>query len=88
MEMDFFEDYLFLLKLDIKNSVLDYIDTNIWTRVSRSKNEWRKATLKNICRCPTGSVGGSVHRSPRIYLTAEENPGKPQLGDRLMKVCE
>jgi hypothetical protein len=22
-----------------------------------------------------------VHRSPGIYLTAEENPGKPQLGE-------
>ena len=28
---------------------------------------------------------GAVHRSPGIYLTAEENPGKPQLGDCLMK---
>ena len=27
---------------------------------------------------------GAVHRSPGIYLTAEENPRKPQLGDRLM----
>ena len=29
---------------------------------------------------------GAVHRSPGICLTAEENPGKPQLGDRLMTV--
>jgi hypothetical protein len=29
---------------------------------------------------------GAVHKSPGIYLSAEENPGKPQLGDRLMKV--
>ena len=28
---------------------------------------------------------GNVHRSPRIYLLVEENPGKPQLGDGLMK---
>ena len=27
----------------------------------------------------------AVHRSPGIYFTAEENPIKPQLGDRLMK---
>jgi hypothetical protein len=27
----------------------------------------------------------AVHRSPSICLRAEENPGKPQLGDRLMK---
>ena len=32
---------------------------------------------------------GAVHRSPGIYLTAEENPRKPQLGDRLMKrLCD
>ena len=30
-------------------------------------------------------VLGAVHRSPGICLTAEENPRKPQLGDRLMK---
>ena len=30
-------------------------------------------------------IPGAVHRSPGIYLTAEENPGQPQLGDRLMK---
>ena len=30
-----------------------------------------------------------VHRSPGICLTAEENPGKSQLGDRLMKgLCD
>ena len=28
---------------------------------------------------------GAVHRFPGICLTAEENPRKPQLGDRLMK---
>ena len=26
----------------------------------------------------------TVHRSPGICLTAEENPGKPQLGDLLL----
>ena len=31
------------------------------------------------------TIPGPVHRSPGIYLRAEENPGKPQLGDRLMK---
>ena len=31
----------------------------------------------------------AVHRSPGICLTAEENPRKPQLGDRLMKgLCD
>ena len=28
---------------------------------------------------------GAVHRSPGMCLTAEENPRKPQLRDRLMK---
>ena len=32
---------------------------------------------------------GAVHRSPGICLTAEENPRKPQLDDRLMKgLCD
>ena len=32
---------------------------------------------------------GAVHRSPGICFTAEENPRKPQLGDRLMKgLCD
>ena len=30
-------------------------------------------------------IPGAVHRSPGIYLSAEENPGNPQLGDQLMK---
>ena len=32
---------------------------------------------------------GAVHRSPGICLTVEENPRKPQLGERLMKgLCD
>ena len=27
-------------------------------------------------------IPGPVNRSPGIFLTAKENPGKPQLGDR------
>ena len=30
-------------------------------------------------------ISGLVRRYPGIYLTAEENPGKPQLGNRLIK---
>ena len=30
-------------------------------------------------------ISWAVHRYPGIYLTAEENSGKPQLGDHLMK---
>ena len=34
-------------------------------------------------------VLGAVHRSPGICLTAERNPRKPQLGDRLIKgLCD
>ena len=32
-------------------------------------------------------ISGAVHR-PDIYLTAEENPRKPQLGDCLMKALQ
>ena len=28
------------------------------------------------------TIQGAVHRSPGIYLTVEENPGKCELGDR------
>ena len=30
-------------------------------------------------------IPGPAHRSPRIYLMAEENPGNPLLDDRLIK---
>ena len=30
-------------------------------------------------------IPGAEHRSPGICLKVEENPGKPQLGNRLMK---
>ena len=30
-------------------------------------------------------IPGAVHRSPGVCLMPEETPGKPQLGDRLMK---
>ena len=34
-------------------------------------------------------IPGTVHGSRGICLRAEENPGKPQLGDRLMKgLCD
>ena len=30
-------------------------------------------------------IPGAVHKSPGICFKAEENPGKPQVGDCLMK---
>ena len=34
-------------------------------------------------------IPGDAHSSPSIFLTAEENPGKPQHGDRMMKgLCD
>ena len=30
-------------------------------------------------------IPGAVHRSPGIYFTVEENPGKPKIGDHIMK---
>ena len=33
-------------------------------------------------------IPGTVHKFPGICLTAEENPGKPKLGDReLINAC-
>ena len=32
-----------------------------------------------------GMIPANLHRSPGICLTAEEKPGKRQLGDRLIK---
>ena len=32
-------------------------------------------------------IPGAVHRYPGIYLTAEEIPGKPQLGDSRRRLC-
>ena len=31
---------------------------------------------------------GAVLRNPNICLTAEKTPGKSQLGDRLMRLCD
>ena len=33
-------------------------------------------------------IPGAVQRSPGIYLTAEEKPGKPQLGDSRRRLCD
>ena len=33
-------------------------------------------------------IHGAVNRYPGIYLTAEENPKKPQLGGYMMKVVQ
>ena len=34
-------------------------------------------------------IPGAVYRSPGICLVAEENPGKPQEGDRMIKgLCD
>ena len=38
-------------------------------------------------KCDNEMIPGAVHRSPGIGLKVEETPGKPQLGDRLMKGC-
>ena len=40
-------------------------------------------------KCNNEMILESVHRSPGICLTAEDNPRKPQLGDRVMKeLCD
>ena len=48
----------------------------------------RQSYLLRI-RMKTDIKPGVVHRSPGIYFKTEDNPGKPQLGDRLIKgLCE
>ena len=44
-----------------------------------------RVTLVAIDKGDYEKIPGAMHMSPGICLTAEENPGKPQLGDRLMK---
>ena len=41
------------------------------------------AHLSAIDKGDNEMKSGGVYRSSGIYLTAAENPGKPQLGDRL-----
>ena len=48
-------------------------------RISRQSRRLPKDKAKNQI------IPGAVHRSPGIYLTTEENSGKPQLGDSLRK---
>jgi hypothetical protein len=33
-------------------------------------------------------IPGAIHRSPGIYFSTEENPGKPQLGDSRRRLCD
>ena len=40
--------------------------------------------LELIYKGDNEMILGAVHISPGVCLTAEENVGKPQLGDRLM----
>ena len=48
-------------------------------------------SFKLVWRChqllTSEMIPGAVNRSPGICLAAEENPEKPQLGNRLMKSC-
>ena len=45
----------------------------------------RHSRLSVNGKCGNEMIPGVVLRSPGICLTAEENPGKPQVGDRLNK---
>ena len=44
---------------------------------------WKSRLLVND-KGDNQMILGTVPRSPGMYLIEEENPGKPQLGDRLM----
>ena len=44
-----------------------------------------QSRLSTSAKSDNEMIPGTVHKSPGIYQMAEENHGKPQLGDRLMK---
>ena len=46
----------------------------------------RKSRLSTNDKGDNEMIPGVVHRTPGIHCKAEENPGNPQLGDRLMKI--
>ena len=52
------------------------------SRLPRVSRQSRRSLMTRV-------ILGTVHISPGICLIAEENPGKPQLQDRLMKgLCD
>ena len=46
---------------------------------------FNKSCLSAYDKGDNGMIPGAVH--PGIYLTAEENPGKPQLEGRRLRLC-
>ena len=47
------------------------------------------ASVTSVANYDNEMILGAVHKSPGICFTAEENPRKPQLGNRLMKgLCD
>ena len=54
----------------------------------RVPNQWllRQSRLSIHNKSDNEAKPGAAYRSPDLYPTPEENPGKPQLGDHLMKV--
>ena len=42
-------------------------------------------SVTSVTSVANNNIPGTVHRSPGICLTIEENPGKPQLGDRIFR---
>ena len=53
-------------------------------------SQWPLARVSHQSRLSTNDEmkAGDVHRFTVTYLTTKENRGKPQLGDRLIKVCQ
>ena len=45
----------------------------------------QKSLVPSIMSVANEMIPGTAHRSPGIWLIAEKNPRKPQLGDRLIK---
>ena len=52
----------------------------------RVPSQWPLPRVSRLSANVKGNemIPGVVHRTPGIYLTTEENPGKPQLEDLLV----
>ena len=47
-----------------------------------------KSRLPAKDKCNNKLIPGAVYGAPNIYFSAEKSPGKPQLGDRRLYLCD
>ena len=70
--------------LNTRNWIVSDQFRKYWRPLVNAESNLRVALVTSVVNDKGNEmIAGAVHRSPG--LTAEENPRKPQLGDRLMK---